>query len=741
MVALAKDTPLWKQIANDPNYKAQHKGKEDAIADEVWAHLYGDKGASILDAAGKSGNIAEVIEAAGTWAKVRQMIDEVFAWLADKLGLRGEVPERIRTMQMNKLAEQVAEELLSGKAIGQSVKGQSKVSSVKIPSVKTDGKGLKVPSGLAAMEQKVFANIENLSEADRKEVYAEFAAFEQTGQINPEGKLAKVLGAEGVRLFSVWHGSPHSFDKFSLSKIGTGEGQQAYGWGLYFTDLKSIANYYAATEHTEFSDLKYKGKSLYEHLLSIGVDDDYIGFQDLAFANKYKLEEDLQRIYKQGIEAFAENTKEREYFLKQFELMKGVIESNDITGFSSPSSIYKVKIHGDKAVNKLNFIRWDKGLRPAQYKQIFEQAKKEGIYAPFNEVSEYRNLNDLSGEAIYSILLEKLGDKGASEFLSRAGIDGIQYPTNYSNLNREDDGTYNYVVFDENAVEIAEATRLHVAYDAFAGVINAAEMADIKTQAQANGTFMKAPNGEDSNLNERQWLQTRTAAFKSWFGEWEADPANASKVVDANGEPLVVYHGTNSKFTVFDKNKTGKANGLLYLDGFYFTSKTNGYNYGDNKIVAFLNIRKPLPTHGNLHIFKTLSWEANDIMSKADNKTIERLVKEWYDLESKISILRSERFQLERQKQKSKEDNERIEMLTKKILPFTNGQSKISKEATQVFERYGYDGVSDAEGYENGDIDMVNAFSPSQIKSATDNVGSFDATQGDIRFSAQGNNI
>ena len=41
------------------------------------------------------------------------------------------------------------------------------------------------------------------------------------------------------------HGSPHKFDKFSTEKIGTGEGAQAFGWGLYFTDLDSIAKEYA----------------------------------------------------------------------------------------------------------------------------------------------------------------------------------------------------------------------------------------------------------------------------------------------------------------------------------------------------------------------------------------------------------------------------------------------------------------------------------------------------------------
>jgi len=49
---------------------------------------------------------------------------------------------------------------------------------------------------------------------------------------------------------------------------------------------------------------------------------------------------------------------------------------------------------------------------------------------------------------------------------------------------------------------------------------NAQEMRGIKERAVANGTYMKAPNGKDTKLNERQWLQVRTEGFKRWFGDW-----------------------------------------------------------------------------------------------------------------------------------------------------------------------------------------------------------------------------
>ena len=114
------------------------------------------------------------------------------------------------------------------------------------------------------------------------------------------------------------------------------------------------------------------------------------------------------------------------------------------------------------------------------------------------------------------------------------------------------------------------------------------EMAKIKAKAQADGTFMKAPNGKPTNLNERQWLQVRTKNFIKWFGDWINDPTNASKVVDENGEPLVVYHGTNADFTEFIFTTPRKA--------FYFGNKegAKGYTTTDKTMPLFVNIKNPL---------------------------------------------------------------------------------------------------------------------------------------------------
>ena len=89
--------------------------------------------------------------------------------------------------------------------------------------------------------------------------------------------------------------------------------------------------------------------------------------------------------------------------------------------------------------------------------------------------------------------------------------------------------------------------------------------------------YEEAKRNGETELTYAQWQQVRTPEFKEWFGDWENDPANASQVVNPRtGEPLVVYHGTNAEFTVFDPKRAGR-NGQQYGAGFYFT---------DNKALA-----------------------------------------------------------------------------------------------------------------------------------------------------------
>jgi len=95
-----------------------------------------------------------------------------------------------------------------------------------------------------------------------------------------------------------------------------------------------------------------------------------------------------------------------------------------------------------------------------------------------------------------------------------------------------------------------------------------------------------------TNLSEGQSALVRTPAFLAWFGDWIKDPTNASKVVDENGEPLVVYHFTTERFNKFDLSKTRQN---MDIPGFYFSNeKQNWQDMGGNLMSVFLNIKNPI---------------------------------------------------------------------------------------------------------------------------------------------------
>ena len=209
----------------------------------------------------------------------------------------------------------------------------------------------------------------------------------------------------------------------------------------------------------------------------------------------------------------------------------------------------------------------------------------------------------------------------------------------------------------------------------------------IKKEAVAADTFMKAPNGKDTNLTEDQWLSVRTAAFKNWFGDWEKDPQNASKVVDENGEPRVVYHGTYGDFTVFDKAKIGSATDYgIWGRGFYFTNMENT-PYGNKKLALFLNIRNPFIFND----YKSAE-EIGDYLNIWDGNFHE---------DDRFGIFR----------------------------PYATGAAQIADSA----QERGHDGLIAVLGKWTEYI----AFEPNQIKSATDNRGTFDPKNPDITFSVR----
>lgn len=212
------------------------------------------------------------------------------------------------------------------------------------------------------------------------------------------------------------------------------------------------------------------------------------------------------------------------------------------------------------------------------------------------------------------------------------------------------------------------------------------EIQDILAKAprDAEGKLL-APNGKVSNLTERQYAQVRTKAFKEWFGDWENDTANASKVVDKNGEPLVVYHGSKKGINIF---KSDGYNNIYFADG--HTAMTYGYT----PYAVFLNIKNPINIKGNNKSISQVSLDYTD--NKYNRITGVELNKNNAD-----GVIYS-----------NVED----------IGPLLREQKKDIIDSW--IKIYNNNGLSTIYVVQN----------PNQIKSATDNIGTFDANNPDIRY-------
>ena len=200
----------------------------------------------------------------------------------------------------------------------------------------------------------------------------------------------------------------------------------------------------------------------------------------------------------------------------------------------------------------------------------------------------------------------------------------------------------------------------------------------------------------DGEITYRQWVQVRTPAFKQWFGDWENDPANASKVVnEKTGEPLVVYHGTDAEFNVFDRNKTGSNtdNGMRGKGFYMATDRRTAEGYGNRLIESFTDLKKP---------FYPSDFESAEAIAQYLTGELEAKGFDEYTVDEAMFKIQGGRF--------------------------TVGQS-YSGTFASILKDAGFDGVVYQKAEE------VVAFRPNQIKSATDNSGAFDAGNDDIRYS------
>lgn len=285
---------------------------------------------------------------------------------------------------------------------------------------------------------------------------------------------------QGVKFqVDAWHGSPYQFDKFTTKKMGTGEGVQAFGWGLYFTDSESIARTYAKELDNKIDRFKINGEEVSNILINDILLDIYIG--DLETKDFKDLLEKLKK--DKGTRGFyiGKNLSLEEYndalsFLEKYADYEKI---DNLEKYQS-KNLYKVSLHKGKTPDQYTWLEWDKRLTDYQRELILSQANKENL--PLEEHTYPSGAKGIiiknkrgntkaiatNGKQIYEWLYQDLSgdetlksDKNVSLFLLRAGIDGVKYPAESIARGATSDNArgFNYVVFDENAVSIEEVIR------------------------------------------------------------------------------------------------------------------------------------------------------------------------------------------------------------------------------------------------------------------------------------------
>ena len=239
------------------------------------------------------------------------------------------------------------------------------------------------------------------------------------------GKLAESYNPTGM---TVYHGSPYKFKAFDASKIGKGEGAQAYGHGLYVAENPNVAKQYAKNVKDLDSIQSYNQRL---RQLSKTMDED--------------------SVYPGAYRTF--NSEKGKQAAQEYD---AVMEMRDQKS-TDPGNLYKIDLP-DEHIEKM--LDWDSPIHQ-QSKNVQNALKKLGITANKQEINNFDDallsaLNggstDLpkqpiiqTGESVY----KKLGNpEAASEKLKEIGIPGIKYLDQNSRDAQE--GTRNFVIFPGN---------------------------------------------------------------------------------------------------------------------------------------------------------------------------------------------------------------------------------------------------------------------------------------------------
>ena len=302
-------------------------------------------------------------------------------------------------------------------------------------------------------------------------------------------------------------------------------------------------------------------------------------------------------------------------------------------------------------------------------------------------------------------------------------------------ITQENDGQFRLFYLNENKA---------------AALLQEARVPMPKNPVTHDGGFIHSITDSNSPVKQKIGNVTESQQFKRWFGDWQNDPANASKVVNEDGTPKVLYHQTSADFTIFEPRHEGA--GTRDQDtpfGIFMKSSDRNIGVkGEKQMALYARIVNPLRVTDRadlMYQLKKISPEYEKV--SAELRSLNDEYQQKYD-----DAEEAFRDYITKWRQKNPNAsrtaiyddaafNEVYEAEDNVLDEWEAEARKVelrSKEAiTRDLEKQGYDGViiQTDKGSFGRSTDAYIALRPEQVKSATDNVGTFDKSNPDIRYS------
>jgi hypothetical protein len=286
--------------------------------------------------------------------------------------------------------------------------------------------------------------IRNTSDPYADDIYV---AFEPTQIKSATGNRGTFSPTDpDIRRATGYHGSPYNFDRFDTSKIGTGEGRQAFGYGVYLAEQQDIAAGYKKAHARKGTPVWFQSRLLRSPLEVTPSSD-----AELAAWNA---------MHKSAKVYYTGSDNHKRFAIKLVEHMRPWALSQEairiITNFRGKPP-YKVEPEGfgytvDLAPNDDEYLLWDKLLED-QSDLVLKGLAKTDWYE-FAEEQLYDQIDNPTGADLVRWLERDMSPQEASQRLRGAGVRGTKYLDGTSRRNGE--GTYNYVIFDAQDLAIID---------------------------------------------------------------------------------------------------------------------------------------------------------------------------------------------------------------------------------------------------------------------------------------------